>query len=1149
MTGALTDLRRIALDPARSVVVEAVAGSGKTWLLVSRIVRLLIAGVEPSEIVAITFTRKAAQEMAARLRDWLVLLATAEEHEAHEFLRRRDIPEDDLPAALARARLLYERFLAAQPSLTITTFHSWFLQLLKRAPLEAGALGDVNLAEQTGALIDEAWERFGSRVQRDPHGALAGALDQLFRDYGLDSTRKLLRNFLLRRAEWWAYTQDHAEPVKWALEQIAGEMDFDAEADVMGALMADEALKGELAEFVNLLEGNTASDFRLAGEYVAVEDSEDRESWFRAARCLLLTEAGTVRARKPSAAQAKRLGAAAQARMLRLHAALGERFLTACAQLTDQACYRANAAALACGVALLDAYQAVKAERQAIDYGDIEWHAYRLVSVSDHAVYMHYKLDSRYRHVLLDEFQDTNPLQWLTLKSWFAAASEADSRPTVFLVGDPKQSIYRFRRAEARLFTHAAEYLQHEFGALKVQQQQSRRCAPAVIDVVNALFSGEEAFHGYETHTAHSAMSGRVEVLALVRKEEKGPGSISSLSDHGEEIGPLVLRNPLERALAVELDLRREDEAKQLVARLREIVGHWRIAEGEDASRTRPASYRDIMILVKRRTHLAIYEQQLRGAAIPFVTSRQGGLLATLEAQDMAALLEFIVSPFADLRLAHALRSPIFGCSDEDLIAVAQTPGVSWWRRLASLVSQPQASPALRRAHELLVRWLAQSDGLPVHDQLDRIYFEGDVMRRYAAAVPQAMRDSVRANLQAFMQRALDTDAGRYPSLPRFIHELIDLADAPAQEAPDEGIVGDVGDAVRIFTVHGAKGLEAPIVWLLDAAAGQEPANAYDILVDWPPEAERPSHFSVCTKKAEQSTCQQRLMEAESVLDQREELNLLYVAMTRAQQVLIVSGCDGKGLEDSWYEKVRGAVRAGAGDSLIADDVTAPVVYGNALDVAEEKGRGSISSLSAHGGEIGPGPFSPAGEESQAPADSRMTAAMPTGVRRSTVSSRGQAYGTRFHRLMERVTAPAPATQSSANASADARAALQRELGIPERDFAPMWESAQRLLSKPALTRFFDPARYRQAANELAYVNAAGEVRRIDRFVEFDDEAWVLDYKTGEPPKDVELMASYEAQLQAYGSALAAVAPGKTVHGLLLFSGGEHRVIDMGSPV
>jgi ATP-dependent helicase/nuclease subunit A len=235
-------LNRVALDPARSVVVEAVAGSGKTWLLVSRVVRLLIDGVAPSEIVAITFTRKASQEMAARLREWLYFLATAPEDEAREFLRQREIGEASLDAAVGRSRLLYERFLTAQPPITITTFHSWFLQLLKRAPLEAGALGDVNLAEQTGALLDEAWERFGSRVQREPEGELASALDCLFRDYGLDSTRRLLRNFLLRRGEWWAYTHGQSEPVAWALARIAAEMGFDPQSDVLAQLAADERI-------------------------------------------------------------------------------------------------------------------------------------------------------------------------------------------------------------------------------------------------------------------------------------------------------------------------------------------------------------------------------------------------------------------------------------------------------------------------------------------------------------------------------------------------------------------------------------------------------------------------------------------------------------------------------------------------------------------------------------------------------------------------------------------------------------------------------------------------------------------------------------------------------------------------------------------
>jgi ATP-dependent helicase/nuclease subunit A len=466
MTAAIrARLNEIALDPARSVVVEAVAGSGKTWLLVSRIVRLLIDGVAPSEILAITFTRKAAQEMAERLREWLYFLATQDEQQVRDFLRQRHVPEDKLPQALTSARLLYERLLTAQPPLTIATFHSWFLQLLKRAPLEALALGDLNLVEQIGALIDEAWQRFGSRVEREPEGALARALDRLFQDYGLDSTRKLLRNFVMRRADWWAYTRGRSDPVAWALQRIASEMDVDLEGDVAQAAFSDESFKANLRTFAALLARNTPSDLKLAELYESACAGTDAEAWLYAAGGLALKIDGTLRVRKASAAQAKRLGQRDEARLLELHETLGARLATLSGQRADQICYRVNEAALTCGVVLVEEYQALKAERHAIDYADIEWHAYNLVSVGDHAVYMHYKLDARYRHILLDEFQDTNPLQWLTLKSWFAAAAEADARPIVFLVGDPKQSIYRFRRAEARLFDEAACYLQKEFGA------------------------------------------------------------------------------------------------------------------------------------------------------------------------------------------------------------------------------------------------------------------------------------------------------------------------------------------------------------------------------------------------------------------------------------------------------------------------------------------------------------------------------------------------------------------------------------------------------------------------------------------------------------------------------------------------------------
>ncbi len=1095
-------LNAAALDPGASVVIEACAGSGKTWMLVSRIVRLLLADAAPSQILAITFTRKAAQEMATRLRDWLYELATGSDDEVRKFLRERAVPEREIEALLPKAGQLYERFLTAQPPITIATFHSWFLQLLRRAPLDAGALGDVNLVEQTSALVDEAWESFASRVQRDRESAAARGLEWLFSESGLENARRLLTNFLHRRADWRAYTYRQKDPVGYALERIRDEMAVAPDAEVIGPLLADAAFQKEIAEYAVLLARNTAGDQKFAQRLSAQEPDASRR-FETSCDIVLKKDDGAPRNRKASQAQAKRLGATGEARLLELHAELGARLQQARGQLADQASYRFNEAALHCGVALLDAYQRVKGERQVIDYADIECHAWELVSVSDHAVYMHYKLDSRYRHILLDEFQDTNPLQWLTLKSWLEAAAATDMRPTVFMVGDPKQSIYRFRRAETRLFAQAARYLQDEFAAKKLPQDESRRCPPQVIDIVNRLFSAEPAFEGFETHAAHyRGKPGRVEVLPLVKADA---------AQEQEAVVGLALRNPLERPLADAEDHRREREAEVLVGRIQAIHGKWQVATDLKGEETHPADYRDFMILVRRRTHLEIYERALRHAGIPFVTSRQGGLLETLEAQDIVALLEFLVSPFADLKLAHALRSPVFACADEDLIAIAAAGGKenegTWWERLQPLAA-PECSPALERARGLLAQWLARADALPVHDQLDRIYFEGDVMRRYEDAVPEAMRGAVLANLQAFMQRALDTDSGRYPSLPRFLHELADLRAAPAEEAPDEGIVGDAGDAVRIYTVHGAKGLQAPIVWLLGAAAGQDAGRGYETQVNWPPEAEAPRALTMWPRKDGQSAAQRRIAEEEARLAERENLNLLYVAMTRAQQVLIVSGSEGRGQDGSWYDKVRAAVLAATGTA----EADGTVAFGN--DQASMKSTGGKKDALEE-------------REGGPPADPRLNAPLPTGERGEVLTGRGLVYGTHFHALMDRLTGGTPADH----------AALQRILGLAEREFAPMWEQANRVLASPVLRRFFDAKQFKRAVNEVAYTTGTGEVHRIDRLVEFEDAVWVLDYKTGERrTTGAALIAEYCAQVAEYCAVVAKLYPGRPVRGAIVFT-------------
>ena len=244
-----------ALDPRHSVVVEACAGSGKTWLLVSRIVRLLLAGSAPSEILAITFTRKAAQEMQARLNDWLRLLAIAPETEVRAFLRQRALSDDEIACSLPQARRLYELALHSRPGVTINTFHGWFLDLLQHAPLQTGASGSVALLEQTSPLIDEAWQALAEQLLDAPDSATAHSLTHLFRDYGLSNTRDLMQRFITHRAEWWTYTQGQADPTAFALEQLSAELGIDFDQEILPPLFADEVLSAALERFADLLAG------------------------------------------------------------------------------------------------------------------------------------------------------------------------------------------------------------------------------------------------------------------------------------------------------------------------------------------------------------------------------------------------------------------------------------------------------------------------------------------------------------------------------------------------------------------------------------------------------------------------------------------------------------------------------------------------------------------------------------------------------------------------------------------------------------------------------------------------------------------------------------------------------------------------------
>ena len=1078
-----------ALDPQNSVVVEACAGSGKTWLLVSRIVRLLLDDVRPGEILAITFTRKAAQEMQARLRDWLYDLATRDDNFVRQFLIERAIAEAGLDVMLPKARGLYQQFLLAQPPLTINTFHGWFMQIVQRAPLDAGMAGGVQLVEQTGALWDEASTLFFAGLHKQPDSEIAESMRVLFAELGLFGTQKMLRAFAEKRSEWWAYTAGQEHPSDYALEKLRVELQVDLDADPIENYCADPAVLLALQGFAQQLASNgTEAQGNNANKLLIASEISDSASRFVALRGFLCANSGEPRKTfKPTKKQDEQNYCAARdAAQAAMQAAL--------AQLQAQTIYRFNRHALRCGQALLDRYQQLKQQQQSLDFADLEWRVCQLLNHSPHAEYLQYKLDSRYRHVLLDEFQDTNPLQWQILQAWFAASAAVQSEPKIFVVGDPKQSIYRFRRADARLFGVVCEFLMDNYQAKYLQKNVTRRNASAILQAVNAVFDGlsdgKPKFSGFETHGAYqTGLPGYVEILPLAQSE--------TAEQTGASSEKLTLRNPLIEAYPDREEGAREWEAKAFADKLSGIVGHWHIhADGG----VRAVQWSDIMVLVRRRTHLKIYEQALRAQHIPYLTSRRGGLLDTLETRDCQALLTFLMTPFADLQLAHVLRSPIFSCSDEDLMGitgrVADEPNakLTWWRSLQHLAVTGDASAHLQRAHDLLQRWLGLAEKLPVHDLLDRIYFDADVRQRYAAAVPLAMRATVLANLQAFMEIALNVDAGRYPSLSRFLRTLAELKQAEDNESPDEGAVDQAGDALRIYTVHEAKGLEAPLVWLLDSNARAPADKGYDVLLDWPTNDTRPAHFSLYTDKASHGAAREKYFAADNELSEREDLNLLYVAMTRAKQVLLVSG-SGALTADTWYDRIAHAHAEQAANPLLSEH-------------ASTQGRAKSSASLA--------------------TDPRLNQLLPTGTRKAVMTD-AQRRGMWLHALLQHLAA------ASISEAESEREILQQRCGIPASEIEVLWQQAQHLLAAPQLRRFFDARQYRSACNEMPYVNATGELKRIDRLVEFDDEVWVLDYKLGgsEDP------SRHGAQMREYQTAMQSVYAGKTVRCALLFADGK----------
>lgn len=1129
---------REACDPRHSVVVEACAGSGKTWLLVARMLRLLLAGAQAPELLAITFTRKAAQEMRERLLELLHELALANDAEAATLLRERGVAEPDLPRLLPMARGLYERILSSEQSLSIDTFHSWFARLLQIAPLASGVPHGYTLTEKNGELLDEAYRRFMQKLGGPDGASIKAALLELYELVGDFNTRQLLDAFIDKRAEWWAATQDDDEedgeeslissPLRW-LEDLCGP---DAQRDARLSLWEDPTLVARASQLAILLgQGGSANKTRAVAIESALTAGPALEN-FDALYNQFFDEKEKPRkngkVKSLLAAVVQHFGTGEEAALSAFEDefnAVGAELRSLQGRSKEKGVLQLNRALFTAGRAYLASYQEVKSEQRVLDFADLEWQAYRLLRNEASAAYLQTRLDARYKHILLDEFQDTNPLQWCIVRCWLDAYGGDAAQPSVFVVGDPKQSIYRFRRAEPRVFVAAREMLRAQ-GAAILRANQTRRNATAVVAVLNRSFvmGGNPLF---AEQTTLGLAGGEVWRLPLAQQDDGAENvtppetteESASADTTQNEQDIIPWRNPLTTPRGEEADARRLLEGQALAQALLKAYREVPVIEGRG---TRAMRWGDIMLLVRKRTHLAAYESALRAAGIPFISDKRGGLLESLEIADLIALLTFLITPNDTRALAHVLKSPVIGAADDDLVQiarrVAQAEGGHWWQHLQAMQQEGAASAALVRAVTLLQRWLAVAPHLPVHDLLDMILHQGELVARYAQHASPLTRSQTLGNIAAFVELSLNMDAGRYPSLPKFIDALRVLQRTSGGDAPDEASVDASADAVRILTVHSAKGLEAPVVAILDANHSDSVEDNLGILCAWPQDQDAPTHFSAFGRRSERGCARDALFEEEEILKTQEDWNLLYVAITRAKQLLLVSGVAGKRgageggvVEGSWYQR------------LFASD--APV-----REIGEEAVHGAdAAAIEEHFSlplfDPRPVPMS----LFSAPDDDEEGALPEVDADGTLVSTEAIDEGVALHALLERLTHGNawPLRLPSAPA-------LVRWLGISSEMAQVVQAQARVVLAQPELERFFNPALHRWARNEMEIVAPSG-VLRLDRVVMFDDEVWVLDYKRRLLDNE---RADYAAQLARYRSALVSVFSDKRIRSALITADG-----------
>ncbi len=1115
---ALADAeQRRASDPAASVFVSANAGSGKTKLLVDRLLRLLLGGAEPGRIQCLTYTRAAAAEMAVRLNHRLGQWVASEDAVLDAALLDLSVRPDE--AARARARGLFATVLDLPGGMRIGTIHAFCEGLLKRFPLEARLSPHFRLIEDADRAV--ALQAEGEAVLSRAAAAAIAVVAGLVRAAEFDELVRTLEAERARLAALLGRPEAARRRLVWL---AAGAVDVDQAALTRRAVAGvDEAAMREAGRLLAADDGKKAA---ARGEamlgWLALDAAGRGADWAEWAGQFLKKDGdpfkevcpvGMVR-RRPELGEAllaerDRVAAIEQARMAVLLA-------------------EATAALLELAAPVLEGFAAGKAQGEMLDFGDLIDRARRLLRDEPGAAWVLFKLDGGLDHLLLDEVQDSAPTQWdiagALSEEFFAGlgAHEDAGRQsrTVFAVGDPKQSIYSFQGAVPGAFEDARGRFRAlvERGGAAFRDgtlDVSFRSTPAVLRLVDAVFADGIAGVGATRHVAHRADAAGVVTLWPLAPRPDQPELLewsAPARNEGLETAPQRLADSLAR------------HVRGLIE-----AGVALPSRGGRALRAG-----DVLVLVRARSafqRALVRALKVQGVAVAGLDRMQ--LTEQLAVQDLMALGDWLLLPEDDLALACVLTSPLGGLSDDELMALAA--GRPQERLFAALLERADERPAWRAALDFLTTLRRRVDYVSPHALLSEALGPlGGRARLFARLGPEAAEP-----VDELLAAALRFAQSHPASLQGFLHWLRRSGTEVKREA--EG----AGDAVRVMTVHGAKGLQAPLVILPDTV-GMPPqprallwGEADGVAVPlWAPGGEhRASVFRALQEREKQA--------------QRAEYNrLLYVALTRAEDQLLVCGWEGGTKMDAgcWYQLVENGMQrlaaervpcalfdgrpewvhrdAVPGTPAVAEP--APVMAGPApswLGVAPHWRPAPLPTEPVRARPLAPS--RPDGVEfGEAP-----DAASPLGARRGHDRFR---RGRVVHALLEHLPALPQGERHGA-----ARRYVAREGEI-----AALAEQVLRILEDPELALLFGPG----SRAEQPLVGLVGErvvCGQVDRMVVGADSIEVADFKSNRlPPARVEdTPVLYLRQMAAYRDLLRLIYPGRTVRCRLIWTEAPQAVL------